>query len=92
MTGAIQRQTNLQVAYALLGLAFNASADAEVRAVALDAVDRLSAWLGRQSPRDAVSRAHYSFAQYEIDRLRNDPTQLETLLPVTIPPGSPIGS
>ena len=91
-TGAIQRQTNLQVVYALLGLALNASADAEVRALALDAVDGLYVWLGRQSPRDAVSRAHYSFARYEIDRLRNDPAQLETLRPVTVPPGSPIGS
>ena len=92
MTGSIQRQTNLQVLYALLGLAFNSAADAEVRSIALDAVDGLNAWLSRQSPRDPATRAHYGFARFEIDRLRRDPAQLELVLPTTVPPGSPIGS
>jgi hypothetical protein len=92
MEGAIQRQTNTQVMYALLGLAFNSTADGEVRAIALDAVDGLDKWLDRQSPKDAVLRAHYGFARFEIDRLRQDPSQLELVAPVIIPPGSPIGS
>ena len=92
MAGSIQRQTNLQVLYALLGLAFNSAADAEVRSIALDAVDGLNAWLSRQSSRDTATRAHYGFARFEIDRLRGDPAQLELMLPVTVPPGSPIGS
>lgn len=91
-TGAIQRQTNMQVLYALLGLAFNVAADNEVRAIALDATSGLERWLSRQSPKDAVLRAHYDFARFEIERLRRDPLQMETLTPVTIPPGSPIGS
>jgi hypothetical protein len=37
-------------------------------------------------------RAHYGFARFEIDRLRRDPAQLEQVNPVTVPPGSPIGS
>lgn len=88
--GAIQRQTNMQVLYALLRLAFNPAADGEVRAIALDAVTVLDTWLSRQSSKDAVLRAHYGFARFEIDRLRNDPAQLELLTPVTVPPGSPI--
>jgi len=92
ITGAIERQTNLQVLYALLGLAFNSAADGEVRAIALDAVDGLNKWLSRQRSRNVVLRAHYNFARSEIDRLRDDPAQLEFVTPVTIPPGSPIGS
>jgi hypothetical protein len=92
MTGAIERQTNLQVLYALLGLAFDANADREVRSIALDAVDGLNTWLSRQSPKDTVLRAHFGFARFEIDRLRRDPALLELVVPTTVPPGGPIGS
>jgi len=92
MTGAIQRQTNLQIMYALLGLAFNSAADGEVRAIALDAVAGLDTWLARQSSKDSVLRAHYGFARFEIDRLRQDPSELSNVATVTVPPGSPIGS
>jgi hypothetical protein len=92
MIGAIQRQTNMQVLYALLGLAFNANADGEVRAIALDAVASLDDWLDDQSPKDAVLRAHYGFARFEIERLLDDPDLLQLIAPVTVPPGGPIGS
>jgi hypothetical protein len=78
--------------YALLGLAFNSAADGEVRAIALDAIDGLDIWLARQSSKDNILRAHYGFARFEIDRLRRDPSQIELVVPVTVPPGSPIGS
>ncbi|NQV85967.1 MAG: zinc-dependent metalloprotease [Woeseiaceae bacterium] len=92
MTGAIQRQTDRQVMYALIGLAFNPAVDGEVRAIALNAVDELAAWLSRQSTKSDILNAHYAFAQFEIGRLRADPSQLELVSPVAIPPGSPIGS
>jgi len=92
MTGAIQRQTNMQVLYGLIRLAFNGGADIEVRARAMDVVDELDVWLSKQSSRDATLRAHYRFARFEIDRLKSDPTQIEQLLRVTVPPGSPIGA
>ena len=92
MTGTIQRQTNMQILYALLGLAFNAGADGEVRAIALDAVDTLDDWLDDRSPKNALLRAHYGFARFEIERLLDDPTLLQLIAPVTIPPGGPIGS
>ena len=88
----IQRQTNMQVLYGLLGLAFDASADTDVRATSLAAVQELDAWLAERSPRDATLRAHFSFARNEISRLQADPTAIELLVPATVPPGSPIGS
>ena len=89
---AIQRQTGMQILHGMLRLAFDAEADGDVRAVALAAVANLDRWLGRQSPRDAMLQAHYNFARFEIDRLSNDTTLVETLVPASPPPGSPIGS
>jgi len=88
----IQRQTSLQVLYGLLGLAFNANADSQVRASALAAVQELDAWLAKRSTRDTDMRAHFAFARYEIARLLADPAAIETVVPAPIPPGSPIGS
>ncbi len=88
----IQRQTNMQVLYGLLGLAFDASADTDVRATALAAVQELDAWLAKRSPRDVTLRAHFAFARSEISRLQADPAAIELLVPATVPPGSPIGS
>ena len=88
----VERQASLQVLYGLLRLAFDASADNNVRARSLAAVQELDGWLARRSPRDKAMRAHYAFARYEIDRLQDDPAALETLVPATLPPGSPIGS
>ena len=89
---AIRRQTNMQVLYGLLHLAFNEAADVDVRARALAAVSELERWLGKRAPRDASMRAHYAFAREEIRRLRNDPAVLDALVPTPVPPGSPIGS
>ena len=88
----IQRQTSMQVLYGLLGLAFDSSADTQVRALALVAVQELDAWLARRSPRDAAQRAHYAFARHEIARLQENPEAIESLVPAPVPPGSPIGS
>jgi hypothetical protein len=90
--GAIQRQTNMQVLYGLLALAFDADAAIEARALAFDAVAELDAWLAQQAPRDTSLRAQYAFARHEIERLRHDPAAIETLVPAMAPPGSPIGS
>ncbi|MGI9247555.1 MAG: zinc-dependent metalloprotease, partial [Woeseiaceae bacterium] len=92
MNGLIQRQTNMQVLRGLFGLAFNANADNDVKALALDSIERLDAWLGKQSSRDTLVRAHHGLARFEIKRLMDDPALIETLVPVAVPPGSPIGS
>ncbi|NNF40436.1 MAG: DUF5117 domain-containing protein [Woeseiaceae bacterium] len=90
--GAVQRHTTMQVLRGLLGLAFDTTADSDVRALALDAVMSLQRWLRKQSPKDAVWRAHYGLARFEIERVIENPQLQETLAPVVVPPGSPIGS
>ncbi len=89
---AIQRQTNMQVLYGLLGLAFNEAADVDVRAQALAAVNELQQWLSRRAPRDSRMRVHFAFAFEEIRRLRDEPAAVKALVPAPVPPGSPIGS
>ncbi len=89
---AIRRQTNMQVLYGLLRLAFAADADVDVRARSLATVEDLQRWLARRAPRDAALRAHYALALREIDRLLDDPAAIERLVPAVAPPGSPIGS
>jgi len=88
---AIQRQTDMQVLYALLALAFAADVDGDVRAIALAAVQDLATWLDGRSSRDATTNAHYAFARFEIARLLDDPGAIEALQPAVPPPGSPIG-
>jgi len=90
--GLIQRQTNMQVLHGLLGLAFDAQSDNEVRGLALAAAKKLDRWLGKQKSRDADWRAHYGLARFEIERLMHDPALIETSVPIAVPPGSPIGS
>jgi hypothetical protein len=92
LTGAIQRQTNLQVLYGLLRLALDTNVDADVRAIALQSLGVLDRWLSRQSPRDVTMRAHFDFARFEMNRLRNDPSHMEFVVPAPVPPGSPIGT
>ena len=88
---AIQRQTNMQVLYGLMALAFDEGADGDVRARAYAAVTELQDWLSGRSSRDRVSRAHYRFAEQEIRRLMDNPDAIKALAPATVPPGSPIG-
>jgi hypothetical protein len=90
--GAIQRQTNMQVLYGLMALAFDEHADSDVRALAHAAVIELHEWLKRRGPSDRSLNAQYRFAELEIPRLMDNPELLETRLPAIAPPGSPIGS
>ncbi|MCH8059625.1 MAG: zinc-dependent metalloprotease [Proteobacteria bacterium] len=92
LDAAIQRQTSLIVLTRLMQLGVNMDADADVRAIALDAVMSLDEWLESQAPDDRVLRAHFGLARYQIARLRDDPSSLDAIVPVTSPPGSPIGS
>ena len=88
---AIQRQTNMQVLYGLLDLAFDTSADVDVRAKAFAAVTELQDWLSRRGPGDSALRAQYRFAEHEIQRLMENPDAIKALTPTVVPPGSPIG-
>ncbi len=88
----IQRATEQQVLTRLMLLANDEGADAQARAIALDAVDGLDSWLGARAAGgdDPGWRAHYKFARLRIDRMRQDPKSLEDLEPIAVPPGSPI--
>ena len=90
----IQRLTNKLVLEELLRLALNEQANAQVRALALDSVATLNAWLQERinSERDVPWRAHYRAATALIDAAEADPDRIRALPPVTVPPGSPIGA
>jgi len=88
---AIQRQTDMQVLYGLMGLAFNEDADGDVRARAYAAVSELRDWLSGRSARDRALRAHYRYAENEIRRLLDNPGAIKMPGLTTVPPGSPIG-
>lgn len=90
----LQRIADNLLLEGLMRLAHNNDADTQVRAVALDAVERLDARLAAQagSERAADWRAHNGFARFRIAQMRNDPASIEQLKPATVPPGEPIGT
>jgi len=92
--GVIQRQTNNLALERLMMLAVNSSADSQVRAIALDAINQLDNWLLSRatSENDSSWRAHYGFGRFQIQQMRDDPSSIEQIEPVTIPPGEPIGT
>jgi hypothetical protein len=94
LDGEIQRTTNSLVLERLLMLVMNSDADVQVRAIALDTIERLDSWLASRvsSESDSNWRAHYRFARFNIERMRSDPASVEQLTPVGVPPGSPIGT
>jgi hypothetical protein len=92
--GEIQRQTSTLALERLMTLVVDNRADAQVRAIALDAINKLDNWLVTRatSERDASWRAHYGFARFQIEQMRQDPSSIEQIEPITIPPGEPIGT
>ena len=92
--GEIQRATNNLVLERLMVLAVNKEADAQVRAIALDAVNRIDKWLTRRADNESNNswRVHYRYARYQIEQMRNDPSSVEQFAPVKVPPGQPIGT
>ena len=91
--GEIQRATNSLVLERLMLLSVNQEADAQVRAIAFDAINELDSWLSTRLARENSRqwRAHYRLARHQIRRMLEDPASLEKLVPVTPPPGPPIG-
>ena len=77
-----------------MALAVDYSADAQVRAITLDAVERLDDWLAARIAGENQNdwRAHYRFGRFEIDRMRRDPASIAPAEAVKVPPGEPIGS
>ena len=90
--GALSRQTGSILLARLLQLSVNPDADMPVRAQSLAAVDQLDDWLAGRSSDDAATNAHYSLARLQIERMRHDPESVDAIVPLTVPPGSPIGT
>jgi len=90
----IRRAVNMLALERLMMLAVHEDADAQVRAIALDEINRLDAWLAPRAAgeNDAAWRAHYGFGRFRIAQMKNDPGSVEQIAPVTVPPGEPIGS
>jgi hypothetical protein len=92
--GAIQRRLDSQVLERLMILGNDVKADNQVKAQALEAVERLDRWLAdrARAETDVEWRAHYAHARLRIERMRDDPSSLQQVAPVEPPPGSPIGA
>ena len=90
----IQRAVNNLALERLMMLAVNEGADGQVRAIALDTINRLDDWLAPRvsNETDAGWRAHYRFGQHRIETMRTNPAAIEQFEAVTVPPGEPIGS
>ena len=86
---AMQRLTGDVLLTKLMQLAVNPAIDSSVRATALTAINQLDAWLAGQ---DSEGNAHYGLARLQIERMRDDPASVELVVPVTVPPGGPIGA
>ncbi|MDG2376113.1 MAG: zinc-dependent metalloprotease, partial [Woeseiaceae bacterium] len=92
--GEIERAVNNLALERLMMLAVNEGADGQARAIALDAINGLHAWLQDRtaSESDSAWRAHNGFGRFRIEQMRSDPTSIRQIRPVTVPPGEPIGS
>jgi hypothetical protein len=79
----MQRLTGDILLAKLLQLAVNPAVDTAVRDQAHAAINRLDGWLAENEG--------YDLARQQIQRMQEDPASVELIVPVTVPPGSPIG-
>jgi hypothetical protein len=82
------------VLYDLMGLAANARASDEVRAIASLELHELRGWLNAplRGPRVISDPAHISLASKEIELFEKDPKQTTVTPPAEPPDGPPIGA
>jgi len=72
-------------------LAANPQVQPQARAVALDQLIELDAWIGAQVSRAPADwRAHYRFVSDQIRRFLANPEAMPPQTPLKAPPGSPI--
>ncbi|MGI9222117.1 MAG: zinc-dependent metalloprotease [Woeseiaceae bacterium] len=80
----MQRLVADQLLTKLMQLAVSPAVDPAVRGVALAEINRLDDWFAENPGHD--------LAVQQINNMRSDPASIETIVPVTVPPGSPIGT
>jgi hypothetical protein len=89
---ALDMQTNLLVLDGLLRLAVHDSADPSVRSAALAGVARVRSRTDRTARVTPEVLAYLRSARARIDGVLADPSTLDSMPSVTVPPGSPIGA
>lgn len=91
--GDLQRTVMSLVLEHLMMLAVNPEANTQVRAEAYDSINTLDDWLMSRLNNESNNtwRAHYGFARFRIEQMRNDPASIEQIVPIAAPPGEPIG-
>jgi len=87
--GELHRTVDNIVLYNLMGLASDAEASTQVRAIAAFKLEQLKSWL--KSKGTAID-AHFHFAASEIERYQADPGKFVIPKPAPIPQGAPIGN
>ncbi len=97
----MQRLTGDIVLAKLMQLAVNPAVDSDVRATALATINQLYDWLiaAAAAPTEAAStetapigaQPKHALARLQIERMRADPTSVDTIVPIKPPPGGPIG-
>ena len=90
---AIERVVDNVVLYRLMGLAAFERTSPQVRAFSALKLDELKSWLESQleSTTDESRKAHFFFAVSEIEAFQQDPTRVKLTVPLSPPPGAPIG-
>ncbi len=98
---AIQRLTGDILLTKLMQLAVDPAVDSDVRATALATINQLYDWLiaAEAAPTGAVPtgavptgvQPQHALARLQIERMRDDPASVATIVPVASPPGGPIG-
>jgi hypothetical protein len=89
----IERVVDNVVLYRLMGLAAYKNTSPQVRAIASLELDELKRWLSSRldSTTDESQKAHFFFAVSEIEAFQKDPGRVKLTVPLSPPPGAPIG-
>jgi hypothetical protein len=89
----IERVVDNVVLYTLMGLAAFENTSPQVRAISALKIDELKSWLASQldSTTDESQKAHFFFAVSEIEAFQKDPSRVKLTVPLSPPPGAPIG-
>ena len=89
----IERVVNSVILYRLMGLAAFEKASPQVRAISALKIDELKTWLASQldSTTDESQKAHFFFGVSEIKAFQRYPNRVKLVVPLSPPPGAPIG-
>ena len=92
MSSEVERAVEFRGLEWMLGLAVNAQASSQARAIALYHVtDLLKQWTAGQRPTDTAEAIHRDAMIDRIKEFQRDPTKFVPAKPIEAPPGMPIG-